>query len=60
MKIIFNLVPPGVEAANGWPLKKVDWMSLGVMGAAKTALAERSMPATTNGPARIKKTSIKT
>jgi hypothetical protein len=32
-------------------------MSLGVMGVAKAALVQRSMPAAANGPARIKKTS---
>jgi hypothetical protein len=46
-----------VEAVNGWPLKKVALISLGIMGAAKAARAERSMPATANGPTRIKKSS---
>jgi hypothetical protein len=44
-----------VEAVNGWPLKKVAWMSLGTMGsAAKAKLAARRMHTTANGPARIK------
>src|SRR6516164_7485202 len=43
VNVILNLVPPGVEAVKGWPLKKVAWMSLGVIGsAAKTVLPVRS------------------
>src|SRR5262245_16482719 len=55
VNVILNLVPPGVEAVKGWPLKKVAWMSLGAIGsAAKAALAVSSMHITVNGPARIK------
>src|SRR6516164_9217123 len=46
-----NLVPPGVEAVKGSPLKKVAWMSLGAIGsAAKAALAVRRIHTTVNGP----------
>src|SRR5262249_33356092 len=39
VNVILNLVPPGVEAVKGSPLKKVAWMSLGAIGsAAKAAL----------------------
>src|SRR5262245_28880447 len=51
VNLILNLVPPGVEAVKGWPLKKVAWMSLGAIGsAAKAALAVRSIHTTVNGP----------
>src|SRR5215510_6962164 len=41
VNVILNLVPPGVEAVKGSPLKKVAWMSLGAIGsAAKAALAD--------------------
>src|SRR5215470_20387750 len=53
--VILNLVPPGVEAVKGWPLKKVAWMSFGAIGsAAKASVAVSSMHITVNGPARIK------
>ena len=43
-----------MEAVNGWPLKKVARMSLGVMGsAAKAALAKRSVQVKANGIAVI-------
>src|SRR3974377_1444125 len=59
INVILNLVPPGVEAVKGWPLKKVAWRSLGVIGsAAKAALPVRSMHTTANVPARIKRTSL--
>src|SRR6516165_11876447 len=59
VNVILNLVPPGVEAVKGWPLKKVAWMSLGVIGsAAKAALPVRSMQTTANVPARINRTSL--
>src|SRR5262245_51891243 len=51
VNVILNLVPPGVEAVKGWPLKKVAWMSLGAIGsAAKAALAVRRIHTTVNGP----------
>src|SRR5271169_2180399 len=47
VKVILNLMPVRAVAVNGWPLKKVAWMSLGAMGdAAKPAPAEMSRPAT--------------
>jgi len=54
VNVILNLVPPGVEAVKGWPLKKVAWMSFGAIGsAAQAVLAVKSMHTTANGPARI-------
>src|SRR5262245_32849460 len=51
VNVILNLVPPGVEAVKGWPLKKVARMSLGAIGsAAKAALAVRRIHTTVNGP----------
>jgi hypothetical protein len=37
VKVILNLAPVGEAAMNGWPLKKVVLMSLGVIGSAATA-----------------------
>src|SRR5262252_6196155 len=51
VNVILNLVPPGVEAVKGSPLKKVAWMSLGAIGsAAKATLAVRRIHTTANGP----------
>src|SRR6516164_5178217 len=59
VNVILNLVPPGVEAVKGSPLKKVAWTSLGVIGSvAKAALPVRSMHTTANVPARINRTSL--
>src|SRR6516225_822377 len=50
VNVILNLVPPGVEAVKGSPLKKVAWMSLGAIGsAAKAALAVIRIHTTVNG-----------
>src|SRR5262245_34024406 len=50
VNVILNLVPPGVEAVKGSPLKKVAWMLLGAIGsAAKAALAVSRIHATVNG-----------
>src|SRR5262245_9995914 len=50
VNVILNLVPPGVEALKGSPLKKVAWMSLGAIGsAAKAALAVSRIHTTVNG-----------
>src|SRR5262249_58482365 len=50
VNIILNLVPPGVEAVKGSPLKKVAWMSLGAIGSvAKAALAVSRIHTTVNG-----------
>jgi len=37
VKVILNLAPVGEAAVNGWPLKKVALMSLGVIGSAARA-----------------------
>jgi hypothetical protein len=56
VKVILNLVPPGVEAVKDCPLKKVDLMSPGaIASAAKAALPVRSMDKRANGPVRISK-----
>src|SRR4051812_25571288 len=50
VNVILNLLPPGVEAVKGSPLKKVAWMSLGAIGsAAKAALAVSRIHTTVNG-----------
>src|SRR5262245_11568786 len=44
VNVILNLVPPGVAAVKGSPLKKVAWTSLGAIGSvAKAALVVRRM-----------------
>jgi hypothetical protein len=37
VKVILNLVPPGVAAVNGWPLKNMVLMSLGRIASAARA-----------------------
>jgi len=37
VKVILNLMPPGVAAVNGWPLKNAALMSLGFMASAARA-----------------------
>ena len=48
---ILNFVPEGDAAVNGWPVKKVAFISFGAMGsAAKAALAPKSITANTSTP----------
>lgn len=42
MKVILNLMPPGVAAMNGWPLKNMVLISLGrIASAARVPLGDR-------------------
>ena len=44
VKVILNFAPEGDAAVNGYPVKKVAFMSFGTIGsAAKTALAPKSI-----------------
>jgi hypothetical protein len=50
VNVILNLTFDGVEAVNGSPLKKVDWISAGVSldgGAAVAAVAKKIAPTIT-------------
>src|SRR5580698_1942394 len=54
VKVIVNLVPVGVAAVKGWPLKNVVLMSLADIGSpANAGPAPRSSSATINGSVRI-------
>jgi hypothetical protein len=48
VKVILNLVPESDTALNGWPLKKVAFISFGAMGSAgKAALTPKNIIART-------------
>src|SRR3984893_13287850 len=51
---ILNLTFEGVEEVNGWPVKKVAWISLGASTAAEAGAIEVAMAATATTPARSK------